>query len=146
LLAAMLVSGLAVCAQETPAPPPPERQPATPVPETPSAGGSPAAKGQKPFPGFLIIGTVFNERALSFPGVEIRVRREGERKYRWTTYTNSRGEFAVRVPEGAKYEVLVTARNFQEVTQTVAANSGEIQERLSIKLLPAKKEKTGAKP
>ena len=94
----------------------------------------------------MILGTVFNENALSFPGVEVRIRRADEKKYRWETYTNSRGEFAVRVPEGHEYEVLVHVKKYQDHTQTVTTANGDIQQRLSIRLQPVNSGKNGAKP
>ena len=86
--------------------------------------------------GFLIIGTVFDEKALSFPGAHVRIRRVDEKKFRWDTYTNSRGEFAVRVPEGFDYEVVVRAKNYQDQSKSVTTSNGDIQQRLSIKLEP----------
>lgn len=77
---------------------------------------------------FLIRGTVFNEKALSFPGVELRLRAAGQKKYRWQTHTNSRGEFAVRVPQGADYEMLVHVKGFADQTRTVDAKNGENEE------------------
>ena len=73
---------------------------------------------------FLIRGTVFNEKALSFPGVELRFRQEGKKKYKWEAYTNSRGEFAVRVPQGSNYEILVHAKGFADQTRTIEAKGG----------------------
>jgi hypothetical protein len=95
--------------------------------------------------GFLIIGTVFDERALSFPGVQVRIRRMDQKKFRWETYTDSRGEFAVRVPEGFDYEVLVRAKHYQDQSKSVRTNSGDIQQRLSIRLEPVNPGKAGAK-
>lgn len=100
---------------------------------------------KKATPGFLIIGTVFDERALSFPGVQVRIRRMDQKKFRWETYTNSRGEFAVRVPEGFDYEVVVRAKHYQDQSKSVRTNSGDIQQRLSIRLEPVNPGKTGAK-
>ena len=77
---------------------------------------------------FLIRGTVFTDKALSFPGVQLRIRRVGEKKFRWESYTNSRGEFAVRVPQGSNYEMVIHAKGFAEQTRTVNAKSGENQE------------------
>jgi hypothetical protein len=129
-----------------------------PVPAAPSPrAGQTAARPQaesdtkgssknKANPGFLIIGTVFDEKALSFPGVQVRVRRADEKKFRWETYTNSRGEFAVRVPEGFDYEVVVRAKHYQDQAMSVTTNHGDIQQRLSIKLEPASPAaKAGAK-
>jgi hypothetical protein len=92
----------------------------------------------------LIIGTVFNEHALSFPGVQVRIRQMGEKKFKWQTYTNSRGEFAVRVFPDFEYEVIVHAKKYEDQTQNVDAKV-DVQQRLSIKLEP-QKSKTGAKP
>jgi hypothetical protein len=93
----------------------------------------------------LITGTVFNEKALSFPEVKVRIRQTSEKKFRWETYTNSRGEFAVRVPEGSEYEVQVQAKNFKEQSQTVKADAGVIQQQLSFRLEPAAPGKAGDK-
>jgi hypothetical protein len=83
---------------------------------------------------FLIRGTVFNDKALSFPGVELRIRKAGEKKYRWETYTNSRGEFAVRVPQGADYEMLVRAKGFADQTRTVDAKNGGNEETIVFRM------------
>ena len=85
---------------------------------------------------FLILGTVFNEKALSFPGVELRIRVAGEKKYRWDTYTNSRGEFAVRVPQGTSYEVTVRAKGFEQQTRIVNAKNGGNEEAVVFRMQP----------
>ena len=75
--------------------------------------------------------------------MQVRVRRKGEKKFRYEMYTNSRGEFAVRVPDGIEYEVVVTQKKYKEQTQEVAANMAEVQKRLTFKLetiAPAKSE------
>jgi|HubBroStandDraft_6_1064221.scaffolds.fasta_scaffold237082_2 hypothetical protein len=95
-------------------------------------------------PGFLIVGTVFNEHALSFPGATVRIRCVDDQKYRWEAITNSRGEFAVRVPEGHAYEVQVRMKNYVEQKVPVRTDQGDIQQRLSIRLQPTKPEKAGA--
>jgi carboxypeptidase family protein len=130
----------------------PSSVPATaPASSTPSGQAadtspSPASKRKKkPVPSFLIIGTVFDEKALSLPGAQVRVRPSGEKKFRWETYTNSRGEFAVRVPPGYEYEVLVNAKNYQDQSQRIDSKV-DVQQRLSIKLEPRSQLKTGAKP
>lgn len=124
--------------------------PAVSTPQTAQpAAGSQAESGskgkKKAVPRFLITGTVFDERALSFPGVQVRIRRADEKKFRWETYTNSRGEFAVRVPEGFDYEVVVRAKHYQDQSTSVTTNNGDIQQRLSIRLEPVNQGKTGAK-
>ncbi len=99
----------------------------------------------KPIPSFLIIGTVFDEKALSLPGVQVRIRRAGEKKFRWETYTNSRGEFAVRVPPGYEYEAVTHMKNYDDQTQGIDSRT-EVQQRLSIRLKLRGQSKTGAKP
>jgi hypothetical protein len=77
---------------------------------------------------FLIRGTVFDEKALSFPGVELRFRVAGQKKYKWETVTNSRGEFAVRVPQGSNYEILVHVKGFADQSRAIDAKSGGNEE------------------
>jgi len=115
------------------------------APGTHAESGTQGSSHNKTVAGFLILGTVFDEKALSFPGVQVRIRRSNETKFRWETYTNSRGEFAVRVPSGVDYEVVVRAKHYQDQVKSVSANNGDVQRRLSIKLEPAAPGKTGAK-
>jgi hypothetical protein len=130
----------------------PAQEPVPPAPTAPSAGGesgqdtgsSSSKTKTRLIPSFLIIGTVFNENALSFPRVQIRIRRSGEKKFRWETYTDSRGEFAVRVPPGFEYEVVTRVKKYADQTQHVDAKV-EVQQRLSIKLEPQVQSKAGAK-
>src|SRR5277367_1446114 len=88
------------------------QEPAPPSPQTPpSSESSTLDKSQKQkyshANDFLIIGTVFDPKGYAFPGVELRIRRSNGKKYRWDSYTNSRGEFAVRVPQGSDYEMVI---------------------------------------
>lgn len=112
------------------------QQPASPA----SGEKSPAAAASKPKNSrhthdFLIRGTVFNENALSFPGVQVRVRQDGEKKFRWNDYTNSRGEFAIRVKQGSKYELAVHAKGFGEQTREIdATTGGQVSDRLFIRM------------
>ena len=76
---------------------------------------------------YLIRGTVFTDRALSFPGVQLRIRRSGEKKFRWQDQTNSRGEFAIRVPQGSQYEMVAHAKGFADQTRTIDAQAGSGQ-------------------
>jgi hypothetical protein len=86
---------------------------------------------------FLIMGTVFTDKALAFPGVRLRVRRSTERKFRWETYTNSRGEFAIRVPQGAEYEMVIIAKGFTDQSKTVSAKSGISEDNVVFQMQPA---------
>lgn len=106
-----------------------EAPPAAPAPAPDSSSKEkPGKKNYSHLNDFVIRGTVFNEKALSFPEVELRVRKEGEKKYKWETYTNSRGEFAVRVPQGSNYEILAHVKGFSDQTKTVEAKGGGNQE------------------
>jgi hypothetical protein len=133
-------------AAQQPVPPPPATSPEAPAPAPPAAPtqeSSSTSKHRSKIPPFLILGTVFNEHALAFPGVQVKIRRKGEKKFRYDAYTNSRGEFAVRVPDGIEYEVVVHQKNYQDQSQVIAANMGEVQKRLTFKLVSTKPEKPG---
>ena len=90
---------------------------------------------------FLLRGTVFTEKAIAFPGAELRIRRSGEKKFRWQDNTNSRGEFAIRVPQGAQYELVVRAKGFAEQVRTIDARNGSGENNLVFRMEPAKKGK-----
>lgn len=115
-----------------------ETQPAAPA--NPVQDSSSKEKPSKPkyshSNDFLIRGTVFNEKALSFPDVELRLRKEGDKKYKWNTYTNSRGEFAVRVPQGTNYEILVHVKGFTDQTKTVEAKGVGNEETVVFRMQP----------
>jgi len=119
------------------------QQPVPPPPPAPAQESSSTSKHNSKIPPFLILGTVFNEHALAFPGVEVKIRRKGEKKFRYDTYTNSRGEFAIRVPDGIEYEVVIRQKNYKEQSQDVVANMAEVQKRLSFKLESNKPAKAG---
>jgi Carboxypeptidase regulatory-like domain len=101
-----------------------------------STSGKPGKKKYSHANDFLIRGTVFTDKALSFPGVQLRIRRAGEKKYRWEGYTNSRGEFAVRVPQGSDYELVVRAKGFAEQTRSIDAKSGANEESMVFRMQP----------
>jgi hypothetical protein len=149
VLAVLLLHPHVSPAQEPPA----SAQPAPASPASPSSGepsatnpGSSSSRTKsRVIPSFLIIGTVFDEHALSFPGAQVRIRKSGEKKFRWQTATDSRGEFAVRVPPGEEYEVVIHAnKKYEDATQTVDSKV-DVQQRLSIKMQPKSQEKTGGK-
>lgn len=97
---------------------------------------------------YVIRGTVFNDQALALPGADVRVRRSGEKKYRWQTRANSRGEFAVRVFQGrgTAYEVQVRARGFAEQSRAADSTNGEREENFFLRLQPAQGKKEKEKP
>ena len=90
---------------------------------------------------FLIFGTVFTDQGFSLPGAIIRVRRSGEKKVAGEATADRRGEFAVRVPQGAEYEITVAAKGFQDETRKIDAQSGN-REDLVFRLRPV----SGGKP
>ena len=90
---------------------------------------------------FLIRGTVFTDKALSFPGVQLRIRRAGEKKFRWEDSTNSRGEFAIRVPPGTQYEMVVHVKGFADQTRTIDARNGSGENNVVFRMQSAKKGK-----
>lgn len=114
----------------------PPASPATPAQDSSSKADKQGKKKYSHLNDFLIRGTVFNERALSFPDVELRLRKEGEKKYKWETHTNSRGEFAVRVPQGSTYEILVHVKGFTDQTKAVEAKGGGNEETLVFRMQP----------
>jgi hypothetical protein len=90
---------------------------------------------------FLIRGTVFTDKALSFPGVQIRIRRSGEKKFRWEDSSNSRGEFAIRVPQGSQYEMVAHAKGFAEQAKTIDARNGSGENNVVFRMQLAKRGK-----
>ena len=118
-----------VLAQEPGQPPPPE-------PPTPSSSSKYPKQKYSHANDFLIRGTVFTDKALSFPGAQLRIRRTSEKKFRWQDYTNSRGEFAIRVPQGAEYELVVHAKGFTDQAKTIDAKKGLTEERLVFRMEP----------
>jgi hypothetical protein len=119
------------------------QEPAPPAttasPNGTAAAPQPATSGKQKYNhanDFLIRGSVFTDKARAFPGVKLRIRRSGEQKFRWEDYTNSRGEFAMRVPQGAEYEMVVHAKGFVDQTKVVDAKSGIADTTLAFQLQP----------
>lgn len=90
---------------------------------------------------FLIKGTVFTQEGLSFAGAQIQIRKAGQKSYHWKDVANSRGEFAIRVVQGAQYEVSVSAKGIKEQKKTVDATGSERVEELVFHM-----EREGSKP
>jgi hypothetical protein len=123
LFLAPLLPGGAPIQEPAPAAPAPPAQPQPPAASPPTASSSSKPKYSHAHD-FLIRGTVFTPSALAFPGVRLRIRRSNEKKFRWDTYTDSRGEFAVRVPQGIQYEMVIVVKGFADQTRTVDAANG----------------------
>ena len=104
--------------------------------------GSSSSKGSKQkrshATDFLIRGTVFDDKAFAFPGVQLRIRRSGDKKFRWQDYTNSRGEFAIRVPQGSQYEMVVRTKGFAEQGKSIDATSGISDTNVVFRMEPVK--------
>jgi Carboxypeptidase regulatory-like domain len=141
-LASFVLPCLSAAQQPIPPTPPTAPQPPAAAPP-PTQESSSTSKHKSKIPPFLIIGTVFNEHALAFPGVQVKIRRKGEKKFRYDTYTNSRGEFAIRVPDGIEYEVVIHQKNYQDQSQVFAANMADVQKRLTFKLESTKPAQPG---
>ncbi len=101
-----------------------EPKPQQPTSKNPDLGSSSSNGKHTHAHDFLIRGTVFQPTSLAFPAVRLRIRRAKEKKFRWETYTNSRGEFAVRVPQGLQYELVIERKGFADQTRVVDASSG----------------------
>ena len=122
-----------------PAPPPataPAQPPAT-TPASPSTGTSSSKRKYSHANDFLIRGTVFTDKALAFPAVQLRIRRSTEKKFHWETYTNSRGDFAVRVPQGLEYELVIHAKGFADQTRSIDAKNGLSETTVTFRMEPA---------
>lgn len=136
---AIFASRAYVSAQEPQAAPPAQTAPAaTDAAQPPvAAPGKPAKKKYSHDNDFLIHGTVFTDKGLSFPGAQLRIRRTTEKKFRWESYTNYRGDFAIRVPQGSDYEIVVRSKHFNEQTRTVDAKIGAREENMVFRMEPA---------
>jgi hypothetical protein len=134
LCTAVLAASLSAVFTRSQEPPPPASTPAPTAPTPPPS--KPSKQKYSHTNDYLIHGTVFTERALSFPGAQLRIRKVGEKKYRWESYTNSRGEFAVRVPQGSDYEMVVHAKGYAEQTRTINAKTGANEENMVFRMQP----------
>ncbi len=91
---------------------------------------------------FIVFGTVFTAQGFALPGAEVRLRRAGEKKDRWQGRSDSRGEFAFRVPPDVEYELSITAKGFESETRKVDARQGNRVD-LTLRLHPASNQKKG---
>ncbi len=107
----------------------------TPAATSPGAGPAQHKKGKHAID-YLLVAAVFTDQGFALPGARIRVRRAGERKVRRETFSNSRGEFALRVPQSAQYEMTVEAKGYQPERRTIDAREGDRQD-LVFQLRPA---------
>jgi hypothetical protein len=68
---------------------------------------------------FVIFTTVFTDKGFALFGARVHVRREGDKKFKWEAVSDHQGELAIRVPQGAEYEVTVEARGFKTETRKI---------------------------
>ena len=108
-------------AQEAPQPPATQ----SPSPTESTSKEKPGQSATRHSDDFLVRGTVFTQEGFALPGAELRIRRTSEKKIRWQTVSNSRGDFAVRVKMGADYEVTVRAKGFAQQSVPVDAKTGD---------------------
>lgn len=130
LITVMAASLTAMAAQE-PATPPGSGSPTT---ESSSVSKSKRSHAND----LLLRGTVFNERGLAMREVRLRIRRANEKKSHWETYTNSRGEFAVRVPPGSDYEIQAERKGFESQTRPINAKDSVGDEKINLHMQPLK--------
>ena len=83
------------------------------------------AQRKPPADDFLIFGTALNEQGFAVPGAKVEVRRAGEKKVRWRAVSDRRGEFGIRVPHGAEYDVQIEARGFAKDQRKVDGKNGQ---------------------
>jgi hypothetical protein len=68
---------------------------------------------------FLLYGNVYTDQGLALPGAQVKVRREDQKKPKWESYSDKRGEFAIRVPPGPKYEITIKAKGYEPLVRMV---------------------------
>jgi hypothetical protein len=112
------------------------------------AGGGQNAGGSHAHD-FVIFATVFNDRGFALAGARARVRRAEEKKFRWEAASDHQGEFAVRVPQDAEYELTIEARGFKTQTRKIDArqdNRTDLTIRMELQTGPSTEPVTGGKP
>lgn len=68
---------------------------------------------------FLLYGNVYTEQGLTLPRADVKVRREDQKKPKWESSSDDRGEFAIRVPPGPKYEITIKSKGFEPLVRMV---------------------------
>jgi hypothetical protein len=64
------------------------------------AGSALAESKPKIKPYSVIIGTVFDQKGRTVPGVKVKIQRQGDKHPKWELVSDSNGEFAQRFPAG----------------------------------------------
>jgi hypothetical protein len=94
---------------------------------------------------FVIFTTVFTDHGFALYGARARVRREGEKKFKWEATSDHQGELAVRVPQDAAYEMIIEAHGFKQQTRKIDAREDNRAD-LTIRMEPLTEPASGEKP
>jgi hypothetical protein len=95
---------------------------------------------RKPSPDDCIFyATVFTNEGRLLVGAEIHVHPTGKKKPDYEAWSDLRGEFAVRVPNGGDYDILVKADKFITQMRTAHADTGQQNMVFHMELQPEKK-------
>jgi hypothetical protein len=107
-------------------------------------GGLSTAKDKKKLPDYaLIFGTVFDQNQHPVAGVKIKIRRADQKKAKWELISDSRGEFAQRVPAGtADYVVRPDVKDRQAAEKAEVKVHIEKDERQDIAVHLIEQEQT----
>ena len=101
-----------------------------------AAGATSARSAQKTRTSdFLVYATVYNDQGFTVANAKARMSVAGENKWRWETTSDSQGEFALHVPEGAQYVLRVDAKGYEALTQDVDASQTDRSD-LGLHLVP----------
>lgn len=100
------------------------------------------AKQHKPSPDDCIFyATVFTNEGRLLVGAEIHVHPTGKKRPDYEAWSDRRGEFAVRVPNGGDYDIQVKADKFITQVRTAHADTGKQDMVFHMDLQPEKKHK-----
>lgn len=97
---------------------------------------------RKPSPNdCLLYSTVFGPDGRALPGADARIHPAEKKKPLWELTSDSRGEFAARVPSVGDYEIEVKAKGYVPQTKRVATIVGDRVD-LVFNMVPQAKKKT----
>jgi hypothetical protein len=102
--------------------------------------GLAAPTQHKPSPNDCIFyATVFTNEGRLLAGAEIHVRPTGKKKPDYEAWSDRRGEFAVRVPQGIDYDIEVRAKGFLTQVRKANAQTGRQDMVFHMEIQPEKK-------
>jgi hypothetical protein len=100
----------------------------------PASGFQSSSSSSRPHD-FLIFTTIFTDQGFALYGARTRLRRAEEKRFRWEAISDHRGELALRVPQGAEYEMTVEARGFKPETRKIDARN-DLRADLTVRMEP----------